>query len=291
MAKVRRIDFSPDEFLVGVADLKHDEIGPYWVACSLMYSRGGPIADDDAWIARACGCHVRTWRAIKARLIAVGKLTLEDGLLSNDRCLREIESAQGRLKQSREAADRSVKARREAAENKTVSNDYKEIPEAPAQNPNELSTNYQPSTTNYHPTTTVPDEASSSAAAREPPPVHNPDIDAAFALWAPIAYELRIPDPGFLNPDRRKLLAERLAECGGLDGWRYALEKLRTAAWLRDDEDPSKPKHWVNLANLLKPENFTGLMEGRYAERHRTGNHDERSTGAAIAGLREELAR
>lgn len=137
----------------------------------------------------------------------------------------------------------------------------------------------------------LPEAAASSAAAREPPPVvddtdpgpiprflvrpHNPDIDEAWRLWKPIAYELSIPDPDFLNPERRKLLAERLAECAQGDAggdwrplWRHALENLRAATWLRDDADPSKPKHWVNLANLLKPENFTGLMEGRYAERH-----------------------
>ena len=92
-------------------------------------------------------------------------------------------------------------------------------------------------------------------------------VDEAFALWVPVAYDLKIPDPGFLNADRRELLAARLAECGWIDGWKVALEQLRAAKFLRDEADPTKPKPWVNLGALLKPETFTGLMEGRYAER------------------------
>src|SRR5262249_9776949 len=116
----------PDEFLVGVVGLGPAEIGAYWVACSLMYSRGGPIADDDAWIARACGCHVRTWRALKDLLVSAGKLTVQDGFITNSRVLREIERAQRRAKQSRDAAEASANARREAAEKDgecTVNND------------------------------------------------------------------------------------------------------------------------------------------------------------------------
>src|SRR5215467_8414393 len=104
LMKIRHADFYPDEFLVGVVGLGPAEIGAYWVTCSLMYSRGGPIADDDAWIARACGCHIRTWRALKDRLVSAGKLIVQDGFISNSRVLREIERAQRRAKQSRDAA-------------------------------------------------------------------------------------------------------------------------------------------------------------------------------------------
>lgn len=90
------------------------------------------------------------------------------------------------------------------------------------------------------------------------------EVDAAYELWLPVAYDLRIPDVGFLNDERRSALAARLAEIGGINGWRIALEKIRMAQFLIDDD--GKPKHWVNLATLLKPEKFTGLMEDRYAE-------------------------
>ena len=37
--KARRYDYSPAEFLEGVSNLTVDEIGLYWVACSMMYAR------------------------------------------------------------------------------------------------------------------------------------------------------------------------------------------------------------------------------------------------------------
>lgn len=117
--------------------------------------------------------------------------------------------------------------------------------------------------------TTAEEAAASSASARaadgpQGAMVERAMVDQAFALWLPVAYELSIPDPGFMNSDRRARLADRLRECRGLDDWRFALERLRHADWLFDD---GRPKQWLNLYTLTKPENFTGLMEGRYAER------------------------
>lgn len=132
MAKIRRVDFSPDEWIAGTRELTLEERGAYWDVCALIYSRGGPIADDEAWIAKALLCHVRTWRTIRTRLIKVGKLASVDGQLINLRTLREIERAEGRLKSSRKAADLSAKTRRERAENAELSNDYNDIPEAAA---------------------------------------------------------------------------------------------------------------------------------------------------------------
>src|SRR5690242_7600440 len=67
--KVRRIDFSPDEFLSGVHDLTLEQIGAYWMVCSLIYSRSERIPNDDHWIARFLRVDIRKWRRIKAVLL------------------------------------------------------------------------------------------------------------------------------------------------------------------------------------------------------------------------------
>lgn len=293
MAKIRRVDFSPDEWIVGTRELTLEERGAYWDVCSLIYSRGGPIADDDAWIAKALACHMRTWRAIKGRLVAKGKLRIEGGFITNSRSLQEIERAEKRVSGARTAAEKSAEERRKRAENSHLSLDYNDIPEADAHISGEA--NYQPSTSNDQPPTTTLPEESYSEAPREASTAPRQDvtaahIDEAFALWAPVAYALSIPDPGFPNSDRRRLIAARLAECG-MDGWRRALTNLRNAQWLRDSHDPSRPMHWVNLATLLKPENFTGLLENRYAERRRNDKSDERSVHAGVAGFYEAGSR
>ncbi|MFN4017624.1 MAG: YdaU family protein [Reyranella sp.] len=130
----------------------------------------------------------------------------------------------------------------------------------------------QPQSSSYEsrPVTSDSEAASSSASPRaddgpQAAMAERAMVDQAFALWLPVAHELGIPDPLFLNPERRAQLSERLRECGGIEGWKLALVRLREAEWLLDD---GKPKRWLNLYTLTKPENFTGLMEGRYAERH-----------------------
>lgn len=107
--------------------------------------------------------------------------------------------------------------------------------------------------------------------------------DRAYALWSALAQELGLPDAGFLNSALRPALGLRLTECGGLDGWNLALTKLREAKYLRNDDDT--PKWWVNLKWFVDPGNFTGLMEGRYAEQHRRSS--DSNTTSALAALAE----
>jgi uncharacterized protein YdaU (DUF1376 family) len=102
--KVRRIDYRPDEFLAGTSNLTLEETGAYWKVCSLIYSRGGPIENDDRWIAAAIFVDVRKWKPIKANLIAKGKLHLSDGKLSNGRCETEIQKALNRINGAKKGA-------------------------------------------------------------------------------------------------------------------------------------------------------------------------------------------
>jgi uncharacterized protein YdaU (DUF1376 family) len=102
--KVRRIDYRPDEFLAGTSNLTLEETGAYWKVCSLIYSRGGPIENDDRWIAAAIFVDVRKWKPIKANLIAKGKLHLNEGKLSNGRCETEIQRALARINGAKKGA-------------------------------------------------------------------------------------------------------------------------------------------------------------------------------------------
>lgn len=193
MSKIRRVDFSPDEFLAGTTDLTLEETGAYWKACSLMYSRGGPILDDEVWIAKVLCCHVRTWRRVRERLVTMGKLRERDGCLINDRTEIEIGRARGRIGQAKEAADESARKRRERssggsrpfetaesgardgggtdegdardrggdAQNRRVSSNNNRLGRATASGGERA--NHQPSTTNYQ------KEDSLSQAARAQP--------------------------------------------------------------------------------------------------------------------------
>lgn len=122
--KVRRIDFSPDEWLAATVRLTVIEKGCYWTVCALIYSKGGPIDDDPAWIARNCGCDIRTWKAARRSLLALGKIERVEplkgpsngipacGQITNRRCEQELNKARTRTISARSAADRSAISRR-----------------------------------------------------------------------------------------------------------------------------------------------------------------------------------
>ncbi len=135
----------------------------------------------------------------------------------------------------------------------------------------------------------IPPKAAAASSDALALPVHlDRSVDQAFSLYADAAKANGWPDAMLLNSTRRYALQCRLAECGGLDGWRTALESAKTADFLKTSD--GQPQRWFDLDWMLKAEKFTRLMEGRYAERHHD-RADERSTTAALAGLREELAR
>jgi uncharacterized protein YdaU (DUF1376 family) len=120
--KIRRVNYSPDEFLAAILSLTVDEIGLYWVACTLIYSKRGPIDCDSAWLGRVAGCSSRRARSLIDSLLAKGKLSLDNaGRLTNGRAISELKSAESRVKAARVGSESAAKVRRTRAENRPVS--------------------------------------------------------------------------------------------------------------------------------------------------------------------------
>ena len=115
--KVYRIDFYPENWLSGVRDLTIEEQGAYWLVCSLIYSRGGPIEYDDKWIAnQARGCHWRKIRVLIDRLIELKKLScIQHGnytMLASTRAGQELKKAINRVSSARANSLQGVAKRR-----------------------------------------------------------------------------------------------------------------------------------------------------------------------------------
>lgn len=102
-AKVRRVDYAPDEYISGVGGvLRADEQGVYWLLCSLIMSEGEAIERNDRRIASLCLIRPTDAARITDKLIALGKVTLSDGKLSQKRALSEVERSANRIQTAAE---------------------------------------------------------------------------------------------------------------------------------------------------------------------------------------------
>ena len=100
--KIRRIDFYADDFLVGVAELSAVEIGVYWLLCSLIYSSGGPIPNQDGRLLKLSGLRKDHLERVMQRLILCAKVTRNECVTDVERCSSELERAAKRISRATE---------------------------------------------------------------------------------------------------------------------------------------------------------------------------------------------
>ena len=115
-------------------------------------------------------------------------------------------------------------------------------------------------------------------AARPPAPKPSVDLSVtepidprytqagAVAEWNEIAAELKLPAIQRLTPARSAALRARLAEAGGIEGWKAALAKVRASPFLRGESGRSNGHEgWrCTFDWLIRQSSFTKLMEGAY---------------------------
>lgn len=99
----------------------------------------------------------------------------------------------------------------------------------------------------------------------------------ALQAYNDLAKDLNWPQAQLLTPKRRSALKARLAECGGIEGWRAAMAKARESPFLRGDggRDAEHANWSPDLDFFLQQSKFARLMEGAYDQR----NNNRRSTG------------
>jgi uncharacterized protein YdaU (DUF1376 family) len=102
------------DFIHGTMMLSLEEKGAYSLCLDLIYDRGAPIPDDARWLSGVCGVSIRKWNSIRDRLLSLGKIYAENGLLSNARADFELVSTE---LSSRERAESGAKGGRKRAEN------------------------------------------------------------------------------------------------------------------------------------------------------------------------------
>ena len=105
-----------------------------------------------------------------------------------------------------------------------------------------------------------PDLRGEGARERAGPP-EKADCRKAMDIWNSMAKRNGLAQAQHLSARRMRLFKAMLAECGGMEGWQAACEKVEASAFLLGEN----PRSWrADLDFVLKPNSFTKLMEGSY---------------------------
>lgn len=105
------------------------------------------------------------------------------------------------------------------------------------------------------------EDTDQSREDKKVPPLSPPEGDDAVRLWNELAERHGLAAVQKRTKPRMAKLKARLADCGGLEGWRAALAKIEETPGLR----PKKKGAWkVDFDFLLAESKFVKLMEGKY---------------------------
>jgi uncharacterized protein YdaU (DUF1376 family) len=97
----------------GVRGLSAQEIGVYTMLLCRIYEESGPVEYSELRLSTYCGMRQPTFVKVVEKLVDLGKLTIIDGMLSNDRAEREISKRANDLKNSSKAGKASAEKRQQ----------------------------------------------------------------------------------------------------------------------------------------------------------------------------------
>jgi uncharacterized protein YdaU (DUF1376 family) len=80
----------PRDFIEGTIGMPFEMKGAYRLLLDLIYMQGGNLQDDPRYISGLLGCSVRAWNGYRKSLIELGKITAENGIISNFRADKEL---------------------------------------------------------------------------------------------------------------------------------------------------------------------------------------------------------
>lgn len=106
-------------------------------------------------------------------------------------------------------------------------------------------------------------------------------LSQAVSIYNEAASAVGWPKVQKLTPARSQALKARLRECGGIEGWRFAMDKGKASDFLCGRTE--KPWTGCGFDWITKQGNFTKLMEGNYDNRTNNGPTDTDATSRAIA--------
>ena len=246
----------PRDLIEGTIGMTFEEKTTYGFILDLIYLQGGKLPDDPRYIAGILSVSVRKWNSLRSALIDRGKIQVSGEFLTNDRALIELEKLSKYQDKQRENRSRPNKSKDLAS-------------------PASVHTEPEPELSNKD--TNVSLSVSPANGLSE-----------AVSIYNDVATQSGWPQVQKITPTRSKQIRARLAECGGVEGWRIAVEKAQASDFLC----ARTPKPWTGFGFdwLIKSQNFTKLMEGNYDNRINSSRPAQGPENRADAAI-EQIAR
>lgn len=235
------------DYLADTRHLTTLEHGAYLLLLMTYWRIKGPLPDDDIKLARMAGLSLKQWKAIRPTIIEFFRAG--EGQLVSTRSQAELDNANRRS----EVARSNVMKRYETPS--TVVDDLK--PFRSYQTPTKplLARASSPS-----PSQKEEDKSLSHPSDARPPEAAD-DMADAVEEWNAMAHECGLPKIQSMTKARKSSLKLRLVECGGIEGWRAAMAKIRGSPFLIG----AGGKSWrADFDFVLQAKSFTKLMEGAY---------------------------
>jgi len=245
--------FFPSDFIAGTSGLSPAERGVYITLLCLIYEEDGAIPRDDGRLSRRCGAPKAAFTRILAELIEQSKITEKDGMLSNDRAEKALVDRRNRTQNAYHAATSRWGAQPEETQQKQGDDDAGAMQ---SQGVGDASLEPEPELSKKE-DTNVSLQVSPAG-----------DVSEAVRIYNDAASQAGWPSVQKLTPTRSRSLKARVADAGGMDGWRFAIERAAKSDFLSGRTD--KPWTGFGFDWLTKAANFTKLMEGNYDNRSAT---------------------
>ncbi|MBI1425796.1 MAG: DUF1376 domain-containing protein [Gammaproteobacteria bacterium] len=241
MTHVIEVPFHIGDFLSGTMHMDATEIGAYWMLIIAHYQAGKEgLPDDDKKLATIAKVSPKVWKRIRPTIAE--KFQITDSFWRHKKVVDVL----------RKVAENSAQKKANALKRWGTDNAS-------------ASSQQCKSNANQKPITNIEDTDVSSVPPDPPSSDPPDDVGEAFDQYNAVAGRVGLPVAQVLNDTRRRGIAARLRESGGIDGWRAALEKLEASDFCAG----RKTDFRADLDFLLQRRSFTKLMEGSY-DNHRT---------------------
>ena len=240
MAENPYVPFYTSDFLAGTGGMTSATKGVYITLICLIYEAQGPTPQKYEALARRCGCTLPAFKRALQDLIDDGKIEITDAGLWSEKCAKHLT----RRRERQSSASASAKKRWEKSKEKQGKGDANALQPQCERNANQNQNQNQNQS------------ISASNEAHE-----------AMQIFADQAKSSGWSVPQKLTDVRRRAIVARIKDAGGIEGWRVAIEKAAASGFISQST-------FFGLDWMVKPANFTKLMEG---------NYDNRQNGAGSA--------